>query len=213
MKPIRLMLVDDQAILLDVLQRQFAADSAFHVVGVAQDGASACELARTARPSAAVLDVELRQNESGFDLLPQLRELCPDLHVVMLSLHNHPLYAQRAIELGAAAYLDKNVSFDTLKRAVRGCLAPGAGAEADAPPVPDRAVYKDLTARELHVVRGVIQGRLTKELAREFGVSLSTVSTYLQRAKDKLGVQTRAELIREAAAMGIVSVSEGATPT
>lgn len=214
MKPIRLMLVDDQAILLDVLQRQFGADSAFRVVGVAQDGASACTLAETAHPHAAVLDVELRQGESGFDLLPRLLALCPDLHVVMLSLHNHPLYAQRALELGAAAYLDKGVSFEKLKITLCACLKnPVVGAAADAPSGSGGGLYNNLTPRELHVVQQVIHGRLTKDIADALGVTLSTVSTYLKRAKEKLGVQTRAELIREAAALGIVSAKEGAFPT
>ncbi len=202
MKPITLMLVDDQAFLLDVLRRQFDVDRAFRVVGVALDGAAACALAETARPAAAVLDVELKGGESGFDLLPRLRALCPALHVVMLSLHNHPLYAQRAIELGADAYLDKGVSFERLRKTLIDS-AGTTGHELNVAHGPHPGLFSTLTPRELHVVRGVIQGRLTKDIADEFGVSLSTISTYLQRAKEKLGVQTRAELIREAAALGI----------
>ena len=210
MNPIRLMLIDDQAILLDVLQRLFAADAAFDVVGVAQEGASACELAKTARPTAALLDVELKHGESGFDLLPRLRSACPGLHVVILSLHNHPLYAQRGIELGADAYLDKGVSFEHLRQTLLKC----AGTVPDVRAGEHRSrqgIYSMLSSRELQVVKGVVQGRLTKDIAREFNVSLSTVSTHLQRAKDKLGVKTRAELIQVAAAFGIVNAGKRET--
>ncbi|MDD5706162.1 MAG: response regulator transcription factor [Kiritimatiellae bacterium] len=210
-KRINLMLVDDQAILVDVLRRQFEADPAFSVVGVAYDGASACALAKAARPDAALLDVELKHLESGFDLLPRLRGIAPRLHVVMLSLYNHPLYAQRALELGADAYLDKSVGFDRLRATLLECARrPGGDAGPSEVRRGPRLIYNSLTERELHVVRGVVQGRLTKDMADEFGVSLSTVSTHLQRAKAKLGVKTRTQLIRGAAAMGIVNGMEGA---
>ena len=210
LKLIRLILVDDQAFLLDILKRQFEASKEFEVVGTALNGGSAYKIALKERPDAIILDVDLGQGESGFDLLPRLRSALPQMRIVMLSLHNHPLYRQRALELGADAYLDKGTSFAKLKR-VLVSVYDGGENRSQAPQSAVAGLYKTLTERELHVVKHVVAGMLTKEIAEGLGVTVSTVSTYLQRAREKLGIQTRAELIREAAALGIATMTEGSS--
>lgn len=209
MKPIRLMLVDDQTILLDTLRRVFDDDAGFKVVGVAADADTVCAQLDHASPDIVLLDVQLGET-SGFDLIARLRMLRPDMRIVMFSMYDHPMYAQRADELGADAYLTKGLGFELLRaNLLELARIPARAADAATPAGP----FGSLTPRELHVLRGTVLGHPVKEIASGLGIGLSSVGTYLQRARTKLGVETRAELLRAAAALGLATPAGHAVAT
>lgn len=200
--PVRVLLVDDHAILLDVMRRQFGEDSAFEVTGAVSTLADACEAVASQCPDVVLLDIEIGE-ESGLDAIGSMLRQKPDLRVVMLSMFNQAICRDRAFELGAAAYVTKGARFDALRGLLLGEPA-SAGEEGyiwrrGSSRVSSRLT---LTPRELQVVQGLSSGKREKEVADDLDISVSSVGTYLSRAMLKTGLNTRAELFRYASALG-----------
>jgi DNA-binding NarL/FixJ family response regulator len=207
MKPISLLLVDDQNILLDVLRRQFNADSAFKVVATADTLASACAAAEEHRPEVVLLDIELGA-ESGLDAIGRIRAVAPDARIVMVTMFDQAIYRDRAFELGADAFVTKGASFAALRALLLGETPPGCAGRDRVwrRPGQTQAVRLTLTARELQVVQALAVGQREKEVASTLSISVSSVGTYLKRAMLKTGLRTRAELFRYAGALGVETV-------
>lgn len=200
---VRILLVDDHAILLDTLRRQLESDPAIKVVGTASDPVQALEMAKSRLPGVVLLDIQLGES-SGLDLIGAIREELPDVRIVVLSMFDQVMYRDRAFELGADAYVTKGVRFDHLRDVL---VCPGL-----TPDRPDVQVWQrkasglqrmTLTGRELQVVQKLAGGKREKEVADELGISVSSVGTYLKRAMDKTGMSVRAELFRHAGALGV----------
>lgn len=204
----RLLVVDDQVMLLDVIERQFADDPDLELVGVAKESGEAISMAESLRPDVIMLDIDLGGEESGFDVLRELRSRRTEEkveRVVMVSMFDNPMYRNRAFELGADAYATKGVRFGTIRALL-------LGDDAYKPPEGDRGKFwrnapeaaaagsvpslVSLSDRERAVVREILSGAYEKEVAGRLGISVSSVNTFLRRAMDKLGVATRAELLR-----------------
>lgn len=203
---LKLMIVDDQAMLLDVLKRQFADDEAFEVVGMADsvDAALAMGLAR--RPDVAMLDIDLGGGASGLDLVPSLKAEVPQIRIVMVSMFDHEMYRDRAFEVGADAYATKGISFESLRDVLRGSfkLANPEDEKRYWRRMDDsgRTCRKTLSDQELCVVRMLVDGQKETEIARALGITVSSVGTYLRRIMIKTGCTTRAALFRLAVAFG-----------
>lgn len=210
----RLLVVDDQVMLLDVIERQFDGDPELALAGVAKESSEAVSMAASLRPDVVMLDIDLGGEESGFDVLRSLRAEPPSgrpLRIVMVSMFDNPMYRNRAFELGADAYATKGVRFGT----IRALLLDDRSYE---PPEGDRGKFwrnspevaaglaasplQSLSERERSVVREVVGGAYEKEIADRLGISVSSVNTFLRRAMAKLGVATRAELLRRSLAFG-----------
>ena len=207
MKRLRLLLVDDQLILLDVLRRRFQADNSFSVVAEARSATDALALAESENPDVVMLDVDLGHGESGFDVAASLRRASVHLRIVMVSMFEHRMYRDRAFEVGADAYVTKGVRFETLRAVLLGRMESVCADEARCcwarPRGNQKSACLTLTGRELDVVQALFAGMREKEAAERLSVSVSSVGTYLRRAMDKMGVATRAELLQTAAALGI----------
>jgi len=201
-KPLRVLLVDDHAMLLDVMRRQFDGDAAFEVVGTASTVEDACAAVAERRPDVVLLDIEIGA-QSGLDAISIMRRAKPDLRVVMLSMFNQAICRDRAFALGAEAYVTKGARFDALRALLLG--EPAGAAEAGlvwrcgSTRISSRL---SLTQRELQVVRGLAGGKREKEIADDLDISVSSVGTYLSRAMLKTGVTTRAKLFRYAGVLG-----------
>ncbi len=205
-KPLKIMLVDDQRMLLDVLSSQFGIDGDFRVVGIAQSVPEAVVLADETRPDVAMLDIDLGGGHSGLDAVPKLRAMLPQLHIVMASMFDHPMYRDRAFEMGANAYVTKGVRFESLKAVLLDdakALAPGDAARCWwRRGEVYRSVRMTLSGRELAVIRALADGKRESDVAQELSISVSSVGTYLRRAMMKMGCGSRAELFRDAMALG-----------
>lgn len=209
--PLRILLVDDQTILLDVLRRQFEADAAFCVVATAGTVAEALAATAASSPQAILLDIELGK-DSGLDAIRAIRALKPDARVVMMSMFDHAVYRDRAFELGADAYVTKGVGFDTLRTILLEARPRLAGPDAGRfwlRPRGAQVARMTLTPRELFVVRELSVGRREKEVADELDITVSSVGTYLKRAMLKVGVASRAELFRNTSALGTATETCG----
>jgi len=194
---VKILVVDDHAIVRDGLARLLAADGD-HAVSHAADGREALALARTLRPDLIVLDLNL----PGLGGLELLRRLVQADHakILVLSMHAEPLYARRALDAGAAGYVSKNVAPGELLAAVRRVAAGGRYVEAEiaqALALGDGAESLDaLSPRELEMMRLLANGASLAEIAAALGIGYKTVANSLTLIKSKLGVTRTADLVR-----------------
>jgi len=199
----KILIVDDHAIVRDGLSRLLTADGE-HEVRLAASGREALALARTFRPAVVILDLNL----PGLGGLELLRLAQADAgRILVLSMHAEPLYARRSLEAGAHGYVSKNVAPDELLTAVRRVGAGGRYVEAEiaqALALGDGAETLDaLSARELEIMRLLGAGASLAEIAEALGASYKTVANTCTQIKSKLGVARTADLVRLAIETGV----------
>jgi DNA-binding NarL/FixJ family response regulator len=190
-RPIRVLVVDDHALVRHGLVRLLATLDGVEVVGAAEDGESAIRLAAETRPDVVLLDLSMPRLD-GMSALPRLREVAPASRVLVLSMHDEPEYAQAAVQMGASGLVSKAASSETLSGAIR-AVAAGKTLEPEA----------GLTPREEEVLSLVAFGRKNEEIARALGIQPKTVEHHCGRLMSKLGVRTRAGLVAHARRIGL----------
>ena len=202
----RVLVVDDHPLVREGLANLINAQPDLVVCGQAEDSAQAMAGIVKARPDVALIDISLK-NESGLELVKHLRSQFPDLALIVLSMHDESLYAERALRAGARGYVmkreaSKNI-LASIRRVLEGdiyvserivntiALSVASSREAISPV--DR-----LSDRELEIFRLLGQGRTTSQIASDLNLSLKTVQAYCARAKEKFGVTSLVELLRAA---------------
>lgn len=197
----RILVADDHAvvrrglieILRDTVPRALFAE--------AETGSRALELARSEKWDLAILDVSL-PDQSGLEVLKQIRGFAPRLPVLVLSMHPEEQFALRTLRAGASGYVTKKTAPQEIGEAVRRILAGGryitpSLAERMALDMSERnekAPHERLSDREYQVFRRLALGKTVKEIAIELSVSVQTVSTYRARILAKMGFRTNADL-------------------
>lgn len=210
-QPIRVLMADDHPILLAGLQALVGADPTLQIVGEARDGHAALELALELRPDVIVLDISM-PGMNGIEVTRALRERWPDARILVLTVHEDRAYLWQLLEAGVAGYLLKRSAADELTRALHAIHTGGVYLD---PSVAAHVVYRlaqtgtrgsvaasELSERETEVLHGVARGHSNKEIAARCQISVKTVETYKARAMEKLGLRSRAELVRFAAEQG-----------
>lgn len=196
---IRIHVVDDHAILRRGLRDLLDETGDMRVVGESEDGRAAL-YAPLDEVDVLVLDLTLPKVH-GSEVLRRVHERRPGLPVVVLSMHPEAHMAARALQDGAAAYVSKDAPPRVLLDAIR-AAARGQRATAAAPPPP--SPHASLSAREHQVFTLIIQGRSVGDIAAELDLTSSTVSNHLARIREKLGVQTVAEIVNYAHRTGLI---------
>jgi DNA-binding NarL/FixJ family response regulator len=210
---IRVLIADDHAIVREGLRQILEHAGDFEIVGEAADGLEAMQLSRKLDFDVALLDISM-PGRSGIDLVKQLRSERPRARILMLSMHEQPEYAVRAIRAGASGYLTKDSAGRELATALRKIaaggayvsgevaeqLALGAMPEADAPP------HTVLSDREFQVLRSLVSGKTVSEIADALNLSVKTVSTHKARLMQKIGVENNGELFRYAMRHGLIEM-------
>ena len=200
----RILIVDDHAIVRDGLARLLASDGD-HQLSQAASGREALIQARSQRPELIVLDLNL-PGLGGLELLRRLIQ-AGAAKILILSMHAEPLYARRALEAGAQGYVSKNAAPDELLAAVRKVAAGGRYVEAEiAQELALGAGAETLDAlspRELEIIRLLAGGSSLAEIAAALGVGYKTVANTLTLIKSKLGVARTADLVRLAIETGV----------
>lgn len=206
----RILLVDDQTILRRGLRSLFAVHSRFEIVGEAEDGLVAVDLAQKLKPDVVIMDITL-PHLNGIEATRRIVKMSAGIRVVVLSVHSDRRFVEKAIAAGALGYLRKDCEFDELLAsitiAMQGHLyiSPAFGDGnteiqwriVNEPPV-------ELTAKEKDILRGIAQGFTTKEISDQIHLGVKSVERYRQIIMEKLDLHTIAELTRYAIAEGLL---------
>ncbi len=200
----KILVVDDHAIVRDGLTRLLESDDDHQVVQAA-DGRQALGLSRTLRPDLIILDLNL-PGLGGLELLRRLVQSGAG-KILVLSMHAEPLYARRALEAGAAGYVSKNAAPDELLAAVRRVAGGRRYVEAEIAQALVLGATPEavdaLNLRELEIMRLLAGGASLAEIAAALGVGYKTIANTLSLIKSKLGVARTADLVRLAIDTGI----------
>ncbi len=206
--PIRVVVADDHALMRRSLRRLLESEQNIEVVAEADDLTGAAHHVHGQQPHVLVLDLSM-SGMSSLQTISQLRERVPDTQIVVVTMEENPAFAQRAITAGALGFVWKDRADTDLLEAVR---AAARGEEYLSPSVAARlaALHRsltgeDLTVREVEVLRLIVLGYTTVEIARKLHVSPRTIETHRAHIHSKLGVRTRAELVRYALRRGLLS--------
>jgi DNA-binding NarL/FixJ family response regulator len=210
MPDLRIILADDHAVVREGLKALISSQPGMAVVGEAADGQATCELVEQVRPDVAVVDVSMPAL-SGGQAADRLRRTCPEVKLVALTVHEDRGYLRRLLAVGASGYILKRTAPEELIRAIR--MVAGGGVYLD-PALAGKVVggfvhrpdwegaAPNLSEREEAVARLTAQGYGNKEIAARLDVSTKTVETYKARALEKLGLHSRADLVRYAVDCG-----------
>ena len=200
-----ILLADDHAVVRRGLRDILA--SAFHGAQFVEAGTGdeVLSVLRNSHCNALVLDVNL-PGRSGVDVLREVKRLCPDTPVLMLSVQPEDQYAVRCLKAGASGYLNKDSAEEELVRAVHKVMSGGRHVSAELseqlacdlqhPAIEDP--HQLLSDRELEIIRMIATGRSLTEIAVTLHLSVKTVSTYRSRGLLKMQMTSNAELIRYA---------------
>ena len=214
---IRVAVVDDHPAVRDAVARAVGVQPDMALAGVAGSAAEAFALVREADPDVAVVDISLG-DAHGLDLVQNLRAERPDLAVVMFSMYDEAVYAERALRAGARGYVRKSEPTSAVTEAIRAAAAGeiylarraasrilarvAAGADHEPAGTGGGAGGRaggrldELTDREMAVFQLLGQGRPPDDIADHLNLSRKTVETYRRRAKEKLGLASVTELLQ-----------------
>lgn len=199
---IRVVLVDDHALVRAGIGRLLESTERFEVVGEAADGREALGECERARPDVVIMDIVM-PNKDGLDATKELVARYPDTKILVLSGHGEPDYVARLLAAGASGYFTKSGDMTGLVEAIEAVVAgerrvpPGLGAVLD-------PGLQSLTDRELQIVRLIAEGKRNRDIAAELCISNKTVDTHRANALAKLRLETNADLTRFAMRSGLV---------
>jgi DNA-binding NarL/FixJ family response regulator len=205
----RIVLVDDHPMVRERLAEVINRETDMVVCGEAEDRGSALEVITRENPDLAIVDLTLKRS-NGLDLIKDLHVMHPKLLVLVLSMQDETLYAERVIRAGAHGYITKQEATRKILSAIREVLggkvflSPEISAD-----ILSRMLGKSkgairslevLSDRELQVFDLVGQGFGTRQIAEQLGLDVKTVETYRSRIKEKLEIRDASELLRKAIA-------------
>lgn len=202
----RVVVVEDHPLMRRAIVQTLKSEEDIEVSGEASSLGDASALIRRVHPELAIVDITL-QDGHGLSLIDQIRGEAPDTKVLVFSLHDEELYAERVIRAGASGYLNKNAPPELLIQAVRRVLegkmycsektAERMLRNLSGPrPRQNDDPIRRLSDRELEAFELIGRGKTTHQVAEAMSVSHKTIDTYRQRVKLKLGVENNSELAR-----------------
>jgi len=215
-RKIRVLLADDHVVMRQGLRALLAAEADIEIVGEADNGRQAIQLACRLAPHVALLDIAM-PNLNGLEAARQILRRQPATRVLILSSYSDVDYVRQLVDAGAAGYLVKQTAAQELLEAIRsvhrgnGFFSPditrrlreqtrtAAAGGATAGKAADH-----LTTREAEVLQLIAEGRANKQIAADLGISIKTVEKHRQQVMNKLGIHDIAGLTRHAIARGMV---------
>ena len=206
---IRVILVDEHALLRDGVGRLLEEAPDLRVVGSFEADAAAVRFAARALPDVAILDIAMPRS-SGIDLARRLRAVSPKTRLLMLSMHAQPEYIRQAFSAGANGYVLKESAGTEVLAAVRAVHAGKRYLSAKIPPggleeLPAEDPLERLSAREIEVLKLVVEGNTSLQMATLLGLSPKSIDTYRSRLMSKLDVDHLPALVKFAIRRGLTS--------
>jgi two-component system, NarL family, invasion response regulator UvrY len=200
----RILIVDDHEVVRDGIKRILCEQTADIHFGEAGSVSEALAQSRHAEWDVVVLDLSLA-GRSGLDVLKELKQIRPELPVLILSMHGEEEYVRRAFKAGAAGYVTKDSSRGELAEAVSRVAEGGryvsrslTEAIVTLEPDSERLPHESLSNREFEVLKAIGSGKTVRQIAQLFTLSDKTISTYRTRLLRKMGLKNNAELVRYA---------------
>lgn len=217
MKPIRVLLVDDQALFRNGLRALLSTQSDIDIVGEAGDGAAALQRIKSAQPQVVLMDLRMHVMD-GVEATRRIRSAHPGCSVIVLTTFDDDDEVFEALRAGAAGYLLKDVPLDRLTEAIRAAargesfLQPSITAKvvaefnrlSQAHPTPKVDLSEPLSQREREVLRQLAGGKSNKEIASALELAEGTVKNHMTNILAKLGVLDRTQAALKAREMGII---------
>lgn len=207
MQKLRIFIADDHAMVREGLAMLIDLQSDMEVIGQADSGRTLVQQTTDCQADIVILDVSMPAG--GAHATAQLHKECPNIHVIVLTRHSEAGYVRQLLKAGARGYVLKGAGTAELLEAIRTVAAGGTYLDST---LTGRVVQAfvgrqteystplefDLSEREAEVVRLVAYGYSNKEIAMQLGISIKTIDTYKARAMGKLGLHSRAGLVRYA---------------
>jgi two-component system, NarL family, response regulator NreC len=209
---IKVVVVDDHAVVRSGLRLLLETQDDIEVVGEAGNAKDAVFRARAFKPDVILLDVVM-PGESGIDVLPKLLKESPETKVLVLSMQDDPSYVREAFAAGAQGYVLKEAADEEVVSAVREIAGgaryvhPALGARMVATEAQERAAAESdpLSEREREVLRLLALGHTNQEIAEQLYISVRTAESHRAHIMQKLRLSTRAELVRYALSHGLLA--------
>lgn len=213
---IRIMIVDDHAVVRSGLKALLNESEHLEVVGEAAEGNEAIALAKELKPDVVLMDLSMPHGKDGMSATSELKKALPDTAVLVLTMHDDDEYLFRAISSGASGYILKSAPHEELLSAIQfvadgnAYLYPTAtkrlmgeylerlkhGENMD--------TFEQLSDREREILALVAKGYANKEIAEQLIISVKTVETHKANVMEKLGLRTRPELVQYAMKKGLL---------
>jgi len=215
MKRITILIAEDHAIVRHGLRRMIEVETDLEVIGEAQDGRQAVEMAKKLHPDVVLMDVSMPML-NGLEATRQVIKALPNTKVLILSAHGDSTYISSSMESGAMGFLLKQSSAQELYRAIREAHH---GEKVFSPSISKRLDHLDsqsfgrmgmskkateLTSREREVLQLVAEGKANKQTAAELGIGIKTVEKHREHLMQKLDIHNTAGLTRYAICAGVI---------
>jgi len=208
---IRVLLVDDHAVVREGYRRLIEKHQGIVVIAEAEDAPSGYQAFKTHRPDVAVIDVSM-PGRGGIDLVRQIRQLDSNARILIFTMHASAIYAQQAFRAGARGYVTKSSPPDVLVNAIRNIHMgrPALCAEineviATSSLSDELSIVDELSPRAFEILRMILDSKSTEEIAAAFNLSPKTVANYHYEIKSRLGVRSDIELVYLCMRHGLVA--------
>lgn len=217
MNNLRVLLADDHAVIREGLKSLINAQPDMNIIGEANNGRSAWQQAKALQPDVVIMDVSMPEL-NGAQVTERLKQECPAMKVLALTIHEDQGYLRQLLKAGAAGYMLKRAAVEELIFAIRTVAAGNiyidpsltgkvVGSYLRNESAECRLLSSDLSERETEVLRLVAWGYGNKEIAAKLSISVKTVETYKSRLMEKLGLHSRTGLVRYALHLGLMGSS------
>jgi DNA-binding NarL/FixJ family response regulator len=204
----RVYIVDDHTMFREGLRQLIERETNLTVCGDAPDAAEALRAIRDSKPDVVIVDISLA-GASGLDLIKDIKAEFEDLPVLVVSMHDESLYAERALRAGAMGYVMKHEPAKTVKAAIQKVLAGDLYLSEKmasgvinrfmrGQPEQPKSPIESLSDRELEVFRMLGQGKGVRQIAEELSVTIPTINSFRNRIKDKLDLKSSTEVMLHA---------------
>ena len=216
-KPARLVIADDHELARAGLRAMLTGQRGLEVVGEAANGREALMLCRRLQPDLALIDVRMPEQD-GLATCRAIKEECPAMSVILITIHENPEYLLEAFKAGAAGYVLKDISQSELITAIKGVLRGESILNkelvilllrrmASETPSQEELPARRLSLREREVLRLLTQGQTNREIAQNLIVSVSTVKIHVEHILAKLDVSDRTQAAVRAIELGLLQTT------
>lgn len=200
---VRVIIADDHPVVRAGLSAILAGSPQIRVVGEVSDGSSLLQMLAKAPADVAILDLGMPGRE-GLALLRHIRNEAPGLRIIVCSMYDPSIYAERAIQLGAYAFLEKNVAPTRLVATVLAAAASPVSAPPPPPVANSDLPHTKLSDRQFEVFALLVQGLSVTEISNKLHLSIKTVSTHKVAVQRRLGAHSVVDLVKYATVHGLI---------